>query len=560
MLAWIKRLLAAPVFADEEKTRVARLLNTILLVVFALVVAYGIFSLATDPSLISAVTYGAIVLLALGLLLLLRRGHVRLASFVLSATLWTVLTAGTYLSGGLRGSGASSFFGLVLIAGLLLGGRAGLGFAGLSIAAALGMLYAEINGRLPPSDVVITPFSAWMEFTITLLGVAGLLYLATRGISETLERAQRNERAQVEANRELQAIRESLEQRVADRTRDLERQAGQLRAASEVARDATAARDLDDLLNRAVNLIRDRLGFYHTGLFLLDAASEYAVLRTASSEGGQRMLARGHKLPVGQTGVVGDVAQTGQPRIALDVGRDAVLFDNPDLPRTRSEMALPLKVRERVIGVLDVQSLEAAAFSEEDVAVLQTLADQVALAIENTRLLAEAQARLQEISGLLGRSSREGWAQLAAERPDWGYLYDGGEVRPHAAALAAESQVTVPLQVRGETVGHLGLALADRRPLTAEEIALTQAVIEQASLALESARLYQDTQRRAAREQLLGEISSQMQRAVDMESLMRITAEEVSRGLGGSRTYVRLNMESPLRPPDRGEQKDEENR
>jgi methyl-accepting chemotaxis protein len=190
---------------------------------------------------------------------------------------------------------------------------------------------------------------------------------------------------------QLRELIGSLEQRVAERTHQLE-------AAAQVAREAVAIRDVDQLLGQTTRLIAERFGFYHVSIFLLDEAGEHAVLRAASSEGGQRMLASAHKLKVGQSGMVGYVADTGQPRIALDVGEDTAFFRNPNLPDTRSEMALPLKVQERVIGVLDVQSAEAAAFSEEDVAVLQVMADQLAIAIENAQLLHATQQTVHELS------------------------------------------------------------------------------------------------------------------------------------------------------------------
>jgi signal transduction histidine kinase/putative methionine-R-sulfoxide reductase with GAF domain len=181
-----------------------------------------------------------------------------------------------------------------------------------------------------------------------------------------------------------------------DQTADLERRSVQLEAAAQVAREATAIRDVNQLLDETVRLISERFGFYHAAIFLVDEKGEYAVLRAASSEGGQQMLARVHKLRVGRVGIVGYVAGSGEPRIALDVGKDAVFFSNPDLPETRSEMALPLKVQERTIGVLDVQSTEAKAFGEEDVTVLQTMADQVAIALENARLFQAVEQELGE--------------------------------------------------------------------------------------------------------------------------------------------------------------------
>jgi methyl-accepting chemotaxis protein len=190
---------------------------------------------------------------------------------------------------------------------------------------------------------------------------------------------------------QLRELIGSLEQRVAERTHQLE-------AAAQVAREAVAIRDADRLLDQTTRLISERFGFYHVSIFLLDEAGEYAVLQAASSEGGQRMLASAHKLKVGRSGIVGYVAGTGKSRIALDVGEDTAFFGNPNLPETRSEMALPLKVQERVIGVLDVQSAEAAAFSDEDVAVVQVMADQLAVAIENAQLLRATQQTVYELS------------------------------------------------------------------------------------------------------------------------------------------------------------------
>jgi signal transduction histidine kinase/DNA-binding response OmpR family regulator/putative methionine-R-sulfoxide reductase with GAF domain len=201
---------------------------------------------------------------------------------------------------------------------------------------------------------------------------------------------------------------------------ETQRRATQLAASAEVARDTTAILDVNQLLDETVHLISEQFGFYHAGVFLVDEQDEWAVLRAASSAGGQRMLERNHRLKIGEVGIVGYVAATGEPRIALDVGKDAMHFANPDLPNTHSEMGLPLRARERIIGVLDVQSTKKAAFSEDDVAVLQTLADQLATAIENANLFQrvredanrralinevnQAAASSLEIKELLGRA------------------------------------------------------------------------------------------------------------------------------------------------------------
>ncbi len=138
---------------------------------------------------------------------------------------------------------------------------------------------------------------------------------------------------------------------------------------TELSEAISQLQDLGEFFTAVTNLISTRFGFYHVGIFLIDNEREYAIMQAANSEGGQKMLARGHRLKLG-TGVVGFASQTSLPRIALDVGSDAVFFDNPDLPGTRSEVALPMKSRGETIGVLDVQSIEAGAFSNEDLQVL----------------------------------------------------------------------------------------------------------------------------------------------------------------------------------------------
>ena len=211
----------------------------------------------------------------------------------------------------------------------------------------------------------------------------------------------------------LQTLYNELEERVQERTRALQeanyalqRRAIQLEASAEVSRSITSIFNVDELLRRAVNLIRDRFGFYHAGIFLMDETGEWAVLREATGEAGAQMKAQGHRLQVGETSMVGWTALHRRPRIALDVGEDAVHFANPLLPYTRSEMTLPLMVGGRLLGVLDVQSTEEAAFDEDDIRTLQSMADQLAIAIENARRLSETAALLEATSPIYRFSRR----------------------------------------------------------------------------------------------------------------------------------------------------------
>ena len=179
--------------------------------------------------------------------------------------------------------------------------------------------------------------------------------------------------------------------------------ARQFEAISQVVRAISSIQDLETLLPQITKVISEQFNIYHAGIFLLDDNREFAVLRAANSEGGKKMLAREHKLAVGQTGIVGFVTATGQPRIASDVGTDAVFFDNPDLPNTHSEIALPLRYAGQIIGALDVQSTKSNAFNQDDIEILITLADQVATAIKNTLALEEARNDCIQIPKLLKR-------------------------------------------------------------------------------------------------------------------------------------------------------------
>ncbi|MBN1812839.1 MAG: GAF domain-containing protein [Anaerolineae bacterium] len=389
----IRKLTTPPFFEqDAEETRKARLLNSILWPMLVLVGAITPILLAIDQDpesrMFTLITMAVMVPATMGAILLMHRGRVQTAGAVLSFSLLVILTLSIYKYGGIRNTTSTGYLLVILLAGLLMDRRGALIFGLLSMVSVL-LIYAfesGLIGELPYYDAPTGPFDLLILFAMFVL-MAVLLFAALRSINNALELALHNERSLAETNRQLSA-----------RTQDLERRSVQLQAAAEVSRTAISVRDLDALLSQVTHLISEQFGFYHTGIFLLDEADEYAVLQAANSAGGQRMLEEGHRLKVGKQGVVGYVTGTGEPHIVLDVGTDAVHFNNPLLPETRSEMALPLKLGAQIIGALDVQSKQEGAFDEKDATVLQTMADQLAIAIENARLLHEAQQTVHELS------------------------------------------------------------------------------------------------------------------------------------------------------------------
>jgi hypothetical protein len=549
----IKRLLAPPVFVgDEEKTRVAALLNAILWIFVGICVAAALFFLFLPNLGLSLPLVGAFTLGNAGLLWLMRRGHVSAASFLFLIGFWVLMTAVCVFLGGTYSATYWSYIVVVVVAGLLLGGRGGIIFAGLSVFATLGITLAQTADLLPGGLGVRSPMEQWWPLSLFVMATAGLLNLTSRSLGEALQRVRRYAA-------ELEEQRAGLEVTVEERTLELTRRTRYLEVTAAIAREATSELELTALLTNVVNSISRQFGFYHAGLFLLDATGEWAELKAASSEGGQRMLARAHRLRVGQEGMVGYVSQRGNSRIALDTGQDRVFFDNPDLPLTRSEAAL--------------QNIEAGAFTQEDVAVLQTLADQVATAINNARLFQQVEESAEAERRAFGGLSAQAWANLLRTQTGLGFVSNRQDVvpvgdtwTPQMRAALAEGEIAsgtegaalaIPIKVRDRVIGVIDGHKPDGSGRwTQEEIALMQTLAEQSALALESARLYQDTQRRAARERMVGEVTGRIRETLDVEAVLKTAADEIRQALNLERLVVRLGApdEDPVQRSEKGHQ------
>ena len=346
-----------------------------------------------------------------------------------------------------------------------------------------------------------------------------------------------------------------LEDRVEERTASLaeataesEKRAKQFEAVTLVGGAIASIRSLEELLPKVTELISRQFEYYHAGIFLNDTNNEYAVLSAANSEGGKRMLARGHQLKVGAQGIVGYATGTGKPRIALDVGEDATYFDNPDMPETRSEMALPLKIGESVIGALDVQSKAASAFSEEDIGVLSLLADQVSMAIENARLFDQARRSLAESEALYRQYIRQAWGRLPKEQDLAGYRYSAMGAVPIKAKtediVKVEAQnsevsddktnISVPISIRGEMIGTLSVQVPQENKLNNNQLDLVNAVAERVALSAENARLFEETNRRAERERLVSDITMKIRSTNDPDTMIQTTLNELKTALGAT--------------------------
>ena len=356
-----------------------------------------------------------------------------------------------------------------------------------------------------------------------------------------------------------------LEQRVVDRTREVERRSAYLESAGEVAGAVSTILDPDELVPQVVRLIQERFDLYYVGLFLVDSDGKWATLRAGTGEAGRAMLLRGHRISVGK-GMIGWSIARGEARIALEAGEDSVQLRSSELPRTRSEAAIPLRSRGQVLGALSVQDSRPNAFDQEGIALFQAMADQVAVALDNAQLFAQAETALQVQKRAYGDLQHADWLKLQRSRPEWGYRYRstsssgpggrgitpvGGEWQPimteaiqQEISIRSDSDgnsVAIPLKIGDQTIGAVHLAKEETGGRwTTEEIDILEVMTDQLGVALENARLYQQTQTRATREQLIGEIGAGLRQSLDVETVLRTAAQEVRQALDLPEVIVRL--------------------
>jgi GAF domain-containing protein len=550
MLKRIRGWLQAPYYADPDQQRRAGYVNTILLTAVVLVLlviglrSWGGWLYSTENMLLLGLA--AVVIF---LRWLLGRGFLTLVSYLLVLTIAGGLTA---IAWGADGIHDVTFFAsllAVLVAALLIGWQGSAVVLAFTMAAGWIMALAESTGRLSPRLDTATNFAR--DYTAVLIMFGLLIFFLRRSLESATEDAQASAAAAHASNVELEALRDELALRVELRTAELEhsralanRRVEQLQAVSDVAGAIASVQGLDELLGRVTQLISSQFHYYHSGIFLIDEARKYAELRAANSEGGLRMLARQHRLRMDGAGIVPNVASTGQPRITLEVSEDAFFLKNPDLPETRSEMSLPLMVSDKIIGVLDVQSTEPNAFGQEDIDVLLTLANQVAIAIENARLFGETREALQSAESASRGFLRQEWSRFSRRLEVIGAHFDGRIVEPiysvgASAAGSSDSGLVVPIMLHGDVVGELAVGgAAQKDSWSADELAVLRATAERVAVALENARLLEETSTRAERERTVAEITNKIRATNDPQAMIETALRELKEALGASKVAL----------------------
>jgi len=565
----IRKFLSPPYFEDPEQNFRSKFVNGFSWIAMGLVTFIAIIIAVTGFT-----DYTLYVLIGLALvfaltIILLRYKLLDLSAATLVVLTWTGIYIQAYTADGVHDVIVIGFIATALFASVLIGWWAGGVTILASIIAAWVLAGLETNQLITPT--VSQPNIFARDLTFVLLIISALIYFSTGNLQNAINRAKESELKARKSNDDLQRLNTSLGDRIAESTAELvatnqrnERRARQFEAIAQVARATATNQNLETLLPKLVELISKQFDFYHIGIFLLDENKEFAELRAANSEGGKRMLEHQHKLGIGQSGIVGFVSATGKPRIALDVGADAAFFNNPDLPSTRSEMALPLRVADQIIGVLDVQSIVSNAFQEEDIAVLSTLADQVSIAIQNARSYEISQELLAEAQKTSGAFLRESWRVLQTQEESLGYQITDNKLKPLSKpvssaqikkAMTTKATVTesgenatlsIPIRLRNTVIGVLDIRVPDEHEWDTDEVDVAEAVAERLSLALEASLLLKSTQRQAEIERITADISTKIGATTQFDSILRTAAEELSRVLGGSEVLVQLqSSEAP---------------
>ncbi|HLV37051.1 MAG TPA: GAF domain-containing protein [Spirillospora sp.] len=344
-----------------------------------------------------------------------------------------------------------------------------------------------------------------------------------------------------------------LEQRIEARSRDIT-------ATREISHAAATQRDLQQLMDRVVNLIIERFpNIYHAQIFLIDQENRYAVLRASTGDAGRQLLARGHRLAVGSLSVVGRATETGDLVLARDTATSSLHRRNELLPETLAELAIPLRVGDRIIGALDVQSKQSDTFDEEQQDVLQTMADQVAVAIENARLYTESLRQLQELERNRRVSTLQAWHQymdsLRVQRlesavgalpqnshynADQQISLARGEVVVGELTERQTIPVAVPIRLRGQLLGAVEWEVPET-DFDQNKLQLAQQLTDRLAVNLENARLFQESQRAIRREQLVNEISAQLTAQNDLDQILQTAVREVGKALRAPQVSIRLN-------------------
>lgn len=458
----------------------------------------------------------------------------------------TVFLLGIYALGlselfayGILGDGSLFFFGLVVFATLLLSPRIGIIAIAIDILTFILIGWLMLSGRITP----LNPFTSaivqdWISASAMIVLFGAVTIVGFQRLESAFLEAQR----QIDANlNTIKDERNNLEKKVTERTL-------QLRRVNEIGSAITAILDPNELLTRAVHLIGDEFECYYTAIFLTDTTGQWAELKVATGDAGKVLLENKHRLDINGKSAIGISIRTKQAYMISNSGPDdvrlenpllpytrsqtALTFENPLLPYTRSQIALPLTIGERVIGALEMHSTKENVFLQQDADTYQSMSNQIAITLENSRLFTEAQQSLSEMSATQQQYLQGVWLSLAADQKLEHALGD--------SSLTGRQEIEIPLTLRDQIIGQINMSSVDE--WTSEQKSLIEAIATQAALALENARLVEESQSIAMRERLANEVTSKIWASTTIDSILQTTVRELGRALEAAEVNIEVLM------------------
>lgn len=420
----------------------------------------------------------------------------------------------------------------VFLATLLFDRRIDLLILSISVFFTAGMAILQQTGifQLTASDAPVPEPASWIIYFIDFSIVGVMIVLAMGQFKKSFIRTIQEMQTAVKA---LATERAHLEKRVFERTDELETQTSQLRTSASIARMVTEIQDITELLETVTRLISEKFGYYHVGLFIVDESRKTAFLQSASSAIGKQLVGQGFKIEPAKRSAIKTVVEQNQPVISSD--NDIKYFQHDvNFPLTRSRMILPLAVRGSVLGMLDMHSDQPQAFSTQDAAILQSLADVVAISFENNRLINETKSLLAELEINTSTQTQRTWSKLTSRHKP-AYQYTPAGVRPVFSKDKqenenSENRLRVPLILHGLKIGAIKLK---KKGIITEwperERILVEKIADQIALALENSRLVDEAQKSALRDQMIANISTRIRETLDIESVIRTAATELRR-------------------------------
>jgi GAF domain-containing protein len=551
MLARFQKLVEPPAFEDRALANQAQSLNAILIFIFALTLVYLPYAIFFPPPEQVVIALIALVV-EIGLWLLMRSGRIRFASILFTALIWIAILVEEIIFGGVRDSGFASFAIVIVIASLTISFAGGAIFTALTIVAGIGLIVAENMGLLVPYAAT-SPVSILVSHSITFFAILLLLYLAIRSITASSRMVAEEQKATREINRELEQSHAVLQ----ERSNLLERRNLALETVTEIGHLFNRTQDENEFLNRVIELLTNRLDYESISIYLLDQAGENIILRASSQETPTKML------QTTRSEIVYDFQDSDT--LSYRIGSATYNINSPQLAKgMQLSYSLPIETGGKLLGLLNIQSATERD-PADDASVLDIMADQIASALENLRMVEQLQQRLREIEELAGEAAQAGWKKVEAGVPI-GFEYDRIQVLPGSENYPPDvikrllerksvtyvtngphrtSRLVAPIVLRNQVLGMIGYEENDPGHIWEQDsIIVLETIALQVSLALENTRLIAEAQERARQEKLITSVTARMRETLDIDIVLQTAIREMREAFALKEAEIRLQAPS----------------